>query len=66
MRVLSTSSLHLYVQIHPDDVTFYIALAVTRLRCKGTGVDMKFPNSHITIGEARTRPMADRIETSSS
>ena len=55
MRALTTSGVHLYVKIYPDD-TFYIALAVTSLHCQATGVHMKLLDSHITIGSYRMVP----------
>ncbi len=55
MRALTTSGVHLYVKIYPDD-TFYIALAVASLHCQATGVHMKLLDSHITIGSYRMVP----------
>jgi hypothetical protein len=60
MRALSTSGLHLYVTIRDDDNTFYIALVVTSLHCKATGVHMKLLDSHITIGSYRMVPDPSR------
>ena len=64
MRALSTSGLHLYVQIKDRDDTFYIALAVTSLHCKATGVDMKLLDSQITIGSYRMVPDPSRKRVS--
>ena len=63
MRALTTSGVHLYVQIYPDD-SFYIALAVTSLHCKATGVHMKLLDSHITIGSYRMVPDPSRKRVS--